>query len=162
MKLTTFLVLTLLSFSLNAAGKTAYINSKELLEQSPQASAVKAKMQEQFGARENELRNLLKSIQEMEQTYQNDNAIMSAEQKQKAQDNIAQNKRRFQFEQQALKQDFQTRQRELLREMEGEIRAVIQAYGEQQGYDYIFTDASVAYVNEANDITAKILEELKK
>ena len=37
----------------------------------------------------------------MEKTYQTDGAIMSADQKKKAEENIIQNKRRFQFEQQS-------------------------------------------------------------
>lgn len=162
MRFTIFLMLTLLSFGLNAAGKTAYINSKVLLEQSPQAIAVKTQLQEQFGARENDLRELLKSLQEMEKTYQNDKAIMSAEQKQKAEENILQNRRRFQFEQQSLKEDLQSRQRELLKDMETAIRSVIQAYGEKQGYDFIFTEVSIAYASDAKDITDEILVELKK
>lgn len=162
MKFTTFILLALVSFGLNAAGKTAYINSKVLLEESPQAIAVKNQLREQFGDRETNLRDMLQKIQEMEKTYQNDAAIMSAEQKQKAEENILQNKRRFQFEQQSLKQDLQGKQRELLREMETAIKTVIQNYGKQQGYDFIFTEASIAYASEAKDITSEILEQLKK
>jgi Skp family chaperone for outer membrane proteins len=133
MKLTTFILLAVLSFNLNAAGKSAFINSKVLLEKSPQAIAANTELQKQFGEREQSkqfgereqsLRNLAKSIQEMEQTYKSDSAVMSDEQKKKAEDNIIQNKRRFQFEQ--------------------------------------FTDSSIAYASDAVNITDEILEELKK
>jgi len=162
MKLTTLILLAMMSFSLHAAGKFAFINSKMLLEQSPQAIAANTTLQEQFGEREQNLRNLAKSIQEMEQTYQTDRAIMSDEQKQKAEDNIIQTKRRFQFEQQSLKEDVQAKQRELLQQVQIEIKAVIQAYGKSQGYDFIFTDTSIAFASEAVDITDEILKELKK
>jgi outer membrane protein len=162
MKLATFILLTVISFSLNAAGKTAFINSKVLLEQSPQAIAANTELQKQFGEREQELRSLAQSIQQMEKTYQSDSAIMSDEQKKKAEDNIIQNKRRFQFEQQSLKEDLQTKQRELLQQVQVSIKAVIQAYGEQQGYDFIFTDSSIAYASDAVNITEEILKELKK
>ena len=162
MKLTTLILLALLSFNLSAAGKTAFINSKVLLEKSPQAIAANAELQEQFGERELSLRNLAKSIQEMEKTYKNDSAIMSDEQKKKAEDNIIQNKRRFQFEQQSLKEDLQVKQRELLQEVQVSIKAVIQAYGKTRGYDFIFTDASIAYASDAVNITDDILEELTK
>ena len=160
MKPTVFFLLALLSFGLHAAGKTAYINSKVLLEKSPQAIAANAVLQKEFGAREQSLRDLAKSIQEMEKTYQTDSAIMSAEQKQKAEEKIIQNKRRFQFEQQSLKEDLQTKQRELVKKLQQEIRAVIQSYGKENGYDFIFTDASIAYASTAVDITDKILEKL--
>lgn len=39
---------------------------------------------------------------------------------------------------------------------------MIQAYGKQQGYDFIFTDSSIAYASDAVNITDEILEELKK
>ena len=162
MKLTTFILLAVLSFNLNAAGKSAFINSKVLLEQSPQAIAANTELQKQFGEREQSLRTLAQSIQEMEKTYKNDSAVMSDEQKKKAEDNIIQNKRRFQFEQQSLKEDLQAKQRELLQQVQVSIKSVIQAYGKQQGYDFIFTDSSIAYASDAVNITDEILEELKK
>ena len=161
MKLTTLILLATMSCALQAADKFAFINSKILLEQSPQAIAANAALQEEFGERDQNLRNLAKSIQEMEQTYQTDRAIMSDEQRQKAEDNIIQNKRRFQFEQQSLKEDVQTRQRELLQQAQTEIKAVIQAYGKEKGYDFIFTDTSIAFASDTVDITDEILQELK-
>ena len=162
MKLSMFFLIALMSFSVNAAGKFAFINSKALLEQSPQALAANAELKKQFGDREQKLRELAQSIQEMEKTYQTDSAIMSDDQKKKAEDNIIQNKRRFQFEQQSLKEDVQAKQRELLQSLQTEIKAVIQAYGKAQGYDFIFTDASVAFASDTVDITEEILNELKK
>jgi outer membrane protein len=162
MKLTTFILLTLFSIGVNAAGKSAFIVSKDLLEKSPQAIAANAQLKEQFGEREQSLRQLAQSIQQMEKTYQTDSAIMSAEQKQKAEDNIVQNKRRFQFEQQSLKDDLQSKQRELLQEVQRAIKDTIQAYGAKNGYDFIFTDTSVAYGSDAVNITDEILKELQK
>jgi outer membrane protein len=162
MKLTTFILLAMVSIGLNAAGKTAFINSKVLLEQSPQAIAANIELQKQFGEREQSLRKLAQGIQQMEKTYQTDSAVMSDEQKKKAEDNIIQNKRRFQFEQQSLKEDLQAKQRELLQEVQVSIKSVIQSYGSKNGYDFIFTDASIAYASDAVDITDEILEELNK
>lgn len=156
------LMLALASFSLQAAGKFAFINSKVLLEQSPQAQAANAELQKQFGEREQSLRELAKTIQEQEKTYQTDRAIMSDDQKKKVEEEIIQNKRRFQFEQQSLKDDLQARQRELLQEVQIAVKTVIQEYGESQGYDFIFTDSSIAFASDAVDITDEILEQLKK
>jgi outer membrane protein len=98
----------------------------------------------------------------MEKTYKNDSAIMSGEQKKKAEDNIIQNKRRFQFEQQSLKGDLESAQRELLQKLQVSIKKVIQAYGETHGYDFIFTDASIAFASDAVNITDEIIKELEK
>ena len=162
MKFTSLILLLVVSFGVNAAGKSAFINSKVLLEESPQAIAANDELQKQFGDREKSLRILAGSIKEMEQIYQNDAAIMSSEQKKKAEDNIIQNKRRFQFEQQSLKDDLQARQRELLQKVQVSIKAVIQEYGSKNGYDFIFTDSSIAYANDSVNITKQILDELNK
>jgi outer membrane protein len=162
MKLTTLVFLTLISLGANAAGKTAFIVSKDLLEKSPQAIAANAQLKEQFGKREQDLRKLAQDIQQMEKTYQTDSAIMSDSQKQKAEDNIVQNKRRFQFEQQSLKEDLQSKQRELLQNVQSEIKETIRAYGAANGYDFIFTDTSIAYGSDAVNITEEILKELQK
>ena len=162
MKLTAFILLILFSLSAHAAGKTGFIVSKVLLEQSPQAIAANAQLKEQFGEREQSLRKLAQGIQQMEKTYQTDSAIMSADQKQKAEDNIVQNKRRFQFEQQSLKEDLQSKQRELLQNVQQVIKEAIQAYGVDNGYDYIFTDTSIAYGSDAVNITDEILKKLQE
>ena len=162
MKISPFLLLALVSVGVNAAGKTAFINFKVLLEQSPQAIEANAELQKQFGDREQSLRKLAQEIQQMEKTYKTDSAVMSDEQKKKAEDNIIQNKRRFQFEQQSLKEDLQAKQRELLQKVQVSIKTVIQDYGNKNGYDFIFTDASIAYASDAVNITDEILEELKK
>jgi outer membrane protein len=162
MKLTTFFLLALLSLGVNAAGKTAFIVSKDLLEQSPQAIAANQQLKQQFGERENSLRKLGQSIQQMEKTYQTDSAIMSADQKRKAEENIVQNKRRFQFEQQSLKEDLQSKQRALLQTVQSSIKETIKAYGVENGYDFIFTDTSIAYGSDAVDITDEILKALQK
>jgi outer membrane protein len=133
-----------------------------LLEKSPQAIAANDRLQKQFGDRDQSLRKLAQGIQQMEKTFKNDSAIMSAEQKKKAEDNIIQNKRRFQFEQQSLKEDLQSEQRELLKELQVSIKKIIQGYGEAHGYDFIFTDASIAYASDAVNITDDILKELEK
>jgi Skp family chaperone for outer membrane proteins len=56
----------------------------------------------------------------------------------------------------------QARQRELLQQLQASIRDVIQAYGKANGYDFIFTDASIAYASDAVDITDEIIKELEK
>jgi outer membrane protein len=162
MKFTTLLFLALLSMGVQADSKLAFINAKLLMEKSPQAIAANAQLKEQFGEREQSLRKLAQSIQQMEKTYQTDGAIMSAEQRKKAEDNIVQNKRRFQFEQQSLKEDLQNKQRELLKVVQLALKDVIQAYGIDNGYDFIFTDASVAFAGEAVNITEEILKKLQE
>jgi outer membrane protein len=144
-----------------AAGKSAFINPAIILEQSPQAQAAAKALENEFKQRELDLRTLALNIQEMEKAYQNDSAIMSAEQKKKTEEKIIQRKRKFQFEQQAVKEDLQLRRKQLVQELQKSISDVIRSYGEKNGYDFIFTEG-VAYASDSVNITDEILKELAK
>jgi Skp family chaperone for outer membrane proteins len=50
----------------------------------------------------------------------------------------------------------------LLKDVQISVKAAIQTYGSKNGYDFIFTDSSIAYASDAVNITQEILEELKK
>jgi outer membrane protein len=147
--------------SVNAAGKSAFINPNVIIEQAPQAVAASKALEQEFSQRDNNLRSAAASIQELEKSYQNDSAIMSAEQKKKMEDQIIQLKRKFQFDQQSVNQDLQKRRQQVLQELQKTISIVIRKYGEEQGYDFIFTEG-VAYASEEVDITDEILKELAK
>jgi len=147
--------------SVNAAGKSAFINPNVIIEQAPQAVAASKALEQEFSQRDNNLRSAAVSIQELEKSYQNDSAIMSAEQKKKMEDQIIQLKRKFQFDQQSVNQDLQKRRQQVLQELQKTISIVIRKYGEEQGYDFIFTEG-VAYASEEVDITDEILKELAK
>ena len=147
--------------SANAAGKSAFINPGVIIEQAPQAVAASKALEQEFSQRDNDLRLAAGSIQELEKSYQNDSAIMSAEQKKKMEDQIVQLKRKFQFDQQSVNQDLQKRRQQVLQELQQTISIVIRKYGEEQGYDFIFTEG-VAYASEEVDITDEILKELAK
>lgn len=161
LKITALLTLIIISFGAFADGKSAFINAKILLDQSPQAKAALETMQNEFQERESSLRKMVEEIQQMESNYQKDSAIMSEDQRKKAEEQIVQKKRQFQFDQQSLREDVQKRRNELLNEVRISISTVIREYGNKNGYDFIFSDG-VAYASDSVDITMDILKELEK
>jgi len=161
LKLTTLLIISLISLGVNAAEKLAFINPSVLMEKSPQAKNAAETMKNEFKDREAKLREQVVEIQTMEKTYKNDSAIMSEDQRKKAEESIIQSKRKFQFEQQSLKEDVQKRRNQLIQDVQKNISGVIRAYGKTHGYDFIFTDG-VAFASDAVNITDDILKELEK
>ena len=155
------LLLCFVALNVNAAGKSAYINPAIILEQAPQAVAASKALEKEFKQLELDLRARATKIQEMERNYQKDSAIMSAAQKKKIEENIIQDKRKFQFDQQSVKEDLQLRRQQLIQELQKTISDVIRSYGENNGYDFIFTEG-VAYASDSVNITDEILKELGK
>ena len=160
-KILATVLLSSISLGASAAGKLAFINPAVLIEKAPQAQSASKLLKEEFQTRELDLRAQGKKIQDLEGKYQTDGAIMSADQKKKAEAEIIQRKRQFQFDQKSLQEDLQARRRVLLQQIQTSVSAVIRAYGKEQGYDFIFTEG-VAYADDAVNITDKILKELSK
>ena len=155
------LLLCFVVLNANAAGKSGFINPAVILDQAPQAVAASKALEKEFKQLELDLRARAVKIQEMEKNYQKDNAIMSAAQKKKAEEEIIQNKRKFQFDQQSLKEDLELRRKQLIQELQKTISEVIRSYGESNGYDFIFTEG-VAYASDSVNITQDILKALGK
>lgn len=145
----------------NAAGKSGFINPAIILDQAPQAVAASKALEQEFKQLEIDLRARAVKIQEMEKNYQKDSAIMSAEQKKKVEEEIIQSKRKFQFDQQSIKEDLELRRKQLIQELQKTISEAIRNYGESNGYDFIFTEG-VAYASDSVDITQEILKVLEK
>jgi len=160
-KITTLLIISLISLGANAAEKLAFINPAVLMEKSPQAINAANKMKDEFKGRETKLREQVAAIQTMEKNYKNDSAIMSDDQRKKAEEAIIQSKRKFQFDQKSLKEDVQKRRGQLIQELQKNISGVIQEYGKKNGYDFIFSNG-VAFASAAVNITDDILKELQK
>jgi len=161
LKLITLFFISFITVAANAAEKLAFLNSAVLLEKSPQAIKATNLLKEEFKDREAKLRELVLEIQEKEKSYKNDSAIMSEEQRKKAEEAIIQSKRQFQFDKQSIGEDLQKRRNQLLQGIQKEISAVIRTYGQAQGYDFIFSDG-VAFASSAVNITDEILKELEK
>ena len=161
LRLVTIIFLGLMSIGVHAEGKSAFINPAMVMEKAPQAKTAAQTLQNEFKDRESKLRGMVDEIKLMEKNYNNDSAIMSDDQRKKAEDKIVQKKRQFQFDQQALKEDIQKRRNELIKEVQKTISAVIREYGSKNGYDFIFTEG-VAYASDTVNITDDILKELAK
>lgn len=154
-----FIILSFVAIGVAAAGKSAYLNPAIIMEQSPQAIAASKALEDEFMQRELNLRTEATSIKQLEENYRKDNAIMSAEQKKKTEETIIQKKRKFQFDQQSIREDLQIRRQQLIKKLQQTISAVIRDYGKANGYDFIFTEG-VAYASDSVNITDEILKEL--
>ncbi len=142
------------------AGKSAFINSAIILQQSAPAVAAVKQMQDEFREREVSLRKLGEEIREKDSAYEKDKAIMSASKKKQVESEILELKRKLRFDAQSLKEDIDLRKKQTVLKLRATIQEVIKAYGKDKGYDFIFTEG-VAYADDSVNITDEILEKLK-
>jgi outer membrane protein len=153
--------LLLLTGSVYAELKAAYINSAVILQQAPQAKAAVDNLKKEFQQREQALRDLQQEIQKDEAGLQKDGAIMSADQKKKMENAILEKKRKLRFDAQSLKEDVDLRRKQEIEKLRKSITDVIQSYSKEHGYDLVFTEG-VAFAADKVNITDEILKELGK
>jgi outer membrane protein len=160
----TVMALTMLGAPLAAqttAPKIAYVNSQKLIDQAPGAAEAKATLQKELASYKAQLEAMDDSLNSMLADFNAKSTLLSADAKQKRQDDL--NAKQAAFQQRA--QDMQTkaadRQNELTKPIMDKIQAAIADIRKADNYSVIFDFASMVAADPALDITDLVLARLK-
>ena len=85
---------------------------------------------------------------------------MGAEERQAAERELGNEQRSIVRDQQALQEDSDRRQRELLGPIQQQLISEVQTFGEAEGYDMILAEG-IVYASKTVDVTDAVLERLK-
>lgn len=141
--------------------KVGVINSQRLVAESPQADALRQRLEEEFAPQRREMlaqQNELKGLQEK---FQRDAQVMSESERSSMERRIRDLGRDLQFRQQTVSEDLRRRQNEELGKLQQELQQAINAFAKAEGYDLILAEG-VAFHVEALDVTTQILARIKK
>ncbi|MFO7594593.1 MAG: OmpH family outer membrane protein [Pseudomonadota bacterium] len=157
-----FLVLTVTG-SANAADapNIAFVNTPQVLEQAPQAEAVRKTLKDEFSTRDAELIAEQKKINSLEDKLTRDRLTMSEEQQRKLERDIHSQQRDLKRAREDFAEDVNIRRNEELAKMQREISRSIITLAREMEYDLIL-ESGVIYASDRVDITNKVIERLKK
>ncbi|HEX6928004.1 MAG TPA: OmpH family outer membrane protein [Gammaproteobacteria bacterium] len=141
--------------------KIGIVNTPKLIGESPQAQALKERLQEEFAPQGRELQAQQNEIKSLQEKFQRDGAVMSESERANMDRRIRELARDFQYGQETLAQDQRARYNEEMGKLQLELVKAIQKFAEAGGYDLILTEG-VAYRADALDVTDQVLESLKK
>ncbi len=130
-----------------------------LIDQSPQARIATEALQEEFAPRQREIAALQSSLQDKEETYQRDSAIMGETERLNLEREIAAEQRDMQREQTAFIEDMDIRRNTELSRVQNELIQEVQIYSRAAGYDLVV--ANPLYYGSAVDITEEVLRRLE-
>lgn len=153
-----------LTFSLSALAENpsiAFVNTPQVLEQAPQAEAVRQTLQNEFSTRDAELVSEQKKLKELEEKMARESLTMSQEQQRKLEREILGQKRELKRSRDEFAEDFNIRRNEELAKMQREIALSIVALAKEEGYDLILENG-VIYASGKVDITDRVIERLKQ
>lgn len=139
----------------------AFVNTPQVLEQAPQAEAVRKTLQSEFSTRDAELVAEQKKLKALEEKMARESLTMSEEQKRKLEREILTQRRELKRARDEFAEDFNIRRNEELSRMQREIALSIVALAKEKGYDLILENG-VVYASERVDITKEVIGRLKQ
>lgn len=147
--------------SAESGANIAFVNTAQVLEQAPQAEAVRKTLQDEFSARDTKLQGEQKKIKALEDRMARDSLTMSQEEQSKLEREILAQKRDLKRSRDEFAEDFNIRRNEELAKMQRDIATSIVALAKEKGFDLIL-ETGVIFASERVDITKSVIERLKQ
>ncbi len=153
------LLLGMQSAGAQSAPRIGYVNFPRIVDQAPQTEQLMTKLRDEFAPRQRELVAMQTALQEKQETYQTDSAVMGESERVALEREIRDETRDLQRANTELQEDFNIRQNEELAVLQRTLVQQVQEYVRNEGYDLVVTD--VVYVSGALDITEDVIAALQ-
>jgi outer membrane protein len=140
--------------------KIGYVSLDRILNESKLAKDAQAKMQNEFGRREKEVRDGIEQIKSEAAKLDKDAAILPEAERVRKQRELAEHDRELQRKQRELIEDSQRRGAEERAKIFEKANQVLKQIVEQKKLDIVVQDA--AYVSPRVDITNEVIQALNK
>lgn len=143
--------------------KIGYINSQEILDQSPAAIAAQEQFNEEMEAFRTEVQNMAQELERMIQQYEQQQLTLSPQAKEQREQEILTKRQEYDQRVQELDQQAGQRQQELVQPVMDRITRVIEEIRTEGSYSLIFDVAagSILAADESLDLTAEVLRRLQ-
>lgn len=144
-----------------AAPKIVYVNTQALLEVAPGRAAAESTFNAESAAWGDELNKMSTSIQTMISDYTKAEATLTDAAKQARQKAIQAKQQEYADRQNALQQQAQSRQTELMGPVMQTVRDMLDKMRDENGYSLIIDSQAVLSADKNLDITDKVITRLK-
>lgn len=149
------------SIGLAQEARIAFVNTPQVLEQAPQAEAVRNTLQNEFAPRDANLVSEQQRIRALEERLLRDAAIMGDEERRRLERELLAQQRDLKRLRDEFSEDFNIRRNEELARMQREIAQSIVNLAREKGFDLII-ESGVIYASERVDITDEVIDRLKQ
>ena len=156
-----FILFGLISTVHAADTRIGIVNTAKLLKEAPQAESARKKLESEFAPRDAKIVEMQKSIKKLEEKLAKDAAIMSEAARKKKEREIVAKKRDVKRTREEFTEDFNFRRNEELGKLQKLVYETILTLAKEHNYDIILNE-SVIYASKQVDITANVLERLRK
>jgi outer membrane protein len=146
-----------------APTKIGYIDTRRVLQEAPGAQEARATMEREMQGWQQQLQAMDDSLRTMMTDYQQRSLVMSADAKQKREQEIIEKQQGFEQRAQELQTQAGRRQQELMEPIMQRVEGIISEVRQAEGFAMVFDVASEAIVSAdpVLDLTNKVIERLK-
>lgn len=141
--------------------RVAFVNIPQILEQAPQADAVREILNKEFATRDIDLASGDKKLELLKQRLEREAVTMDEEERRKLERELLTQEREMKRSHEEYSEDRTIRKNEELAKMQREIRLSIVTLAKELGYDMVL-ESGVMYASERVDITGKVIARLKQ
>lgn len=140
--------------------RIAFVNVSYLVDNSPQAEAASAQLQEKFGPQQQELQQKQQEFGQLQEKLQKDSLVMSEDERAESQERLQQLGREVQRGQKSFRDALNSERNAALQEVREVVMKVVQEIAREEDYDLVVGQGAI-YASESVNITERVLERMK-
>ncbi len=141
-----------------ADAKVGFVNSQKVMNESPQATRAKKRIEKDFEKRDQDLQKIAKQLQTLQESLEKNGLTMAESERRNKEREFNDLNRDFQRRQREFREDLSQRQNEEMAAILERVNKVIKQIADAEKYDIIFQEA--VYANPRIDITDKVIKAL--
>lgn len=138
--------------------KIGFVNGQRVVNESPQAKRAKQKLEKEFDKRDQELQQISKRLQGMQESLEKNSVTMAESERRNKEREFNDLNRDFQRKQREFREDLNLRQNEEMAAIFERANKVIKQIAEAEKFDLIVQEA--VHFSPRIDITEKVLKTL--
>lgn len=138
--------------------KIGFVNSQRVLNDAPQATKAKKKIEKEFEKRDQDLQKVAKQLQAMQEALEKNSVTMAESDRHNKEREFSDLNRDFQRKQREFREDLNLRQNEEMAAIFERVNKVIKSIAESDKYDIILQEA--VYASPRIDLTDRVIKAL--
>jgi outer membrane protein len=160
-------VFSLLALILSATAyaqdaKIGIIDVRQVLQKSPQVAAMQKRLQQEFGARDKQIRSAQEQLQKDVDKLNRDASVMNASDREALTKKAQSEQQDLRNMQMSFQKDVYAKQSQEMQSILGQMQTIVAKIAQQKNLNLVVTKDAVAYANNDLDITDDVMKEIQK
>ena len=139
--------------------KIGFVDVSRVLDQSPQASDARERIQAEFAPIDQEILSLQRELRALEEQLLRDGDVMANADRMRLERDVLSRKRELRRSQEEFREDLNLRRNQELQKLQRQVVLAIRAMAKSENYDLVISDG-VLFASTRIDLTGTVLERL--